>query len=133
MKYELLQMRQQGGAIVNMASGYGVVGSPRGVGAYVASKHGVIGLTKVAALEHAKAGIRVNAVLPGWIHTPMTAPGLRNDPQHEARILEHTPVGRMGTSDEVAEAVVWLCSGAASVVTGHSMVIDGGLLSWAGT
>jgi NAD(P)-dependent dehydrogenase (short-subunit alcohol dehydrogenase family) len=134
MKYEIPQMLVQGGgAIVNMSSGYGLFGSPRGNSAYVASKHGVIGLTKAAALEHAKAGIRVNAVVPGWILTPMVEAGIGANPQLEARILDHEPVGRLGTPEEVAEAVVWLCSDAASFVTGHSMIIDGGLTSWVGT
>ena len=134
MKSEILQMlKQGGGAIVNTSSGYGLFGSSRGVSAYAASKHGVIGLTKAAALEYAKAGIRVNAVLPCWILTPMVENTLRNDPQLEARILDHEPVGRMGTPEETAEAVVWLCSDAASFVTGHSMVIDGGLTSSVGT
>jgi len=134
MKYEIPQMLVQGGgAIVNMSSGYGLFGSPRGNSAYIASKHGVIGLTKAAALEHAKQGIRVNTVVPGWILTPMVEAGIGANPQLEARILDHEPVGRMGTSEEVAEAVVWLCSDAASFVTGHSMIIDGGLTSWVGT
>ena len=134
MKYEIPQMLVQGGgAIVNMSSGYGLFGSPRGVSSYIASKHGVIGLTKAAALEYAKAGIRVNTVVPGWILTPMVAGGIEANPQLEARILDHAPVGRLGTPEEVAAAVVWLCSDAASFVTGHSMIIDGGLTSWVGT
>jgi NAD(P)-dependent dehydrogenase (short-subunit alcohol dehydrogenase family) len=122
-----------GGAIVNMSSGYGLVSSALGVSAYSASKHGIIGLTKAAALEYAKADIRVNAVVPGWILTPMVDEALENAPQLEARILDHEPVGRMGRPEEVAEAVVWLCSDAASFVTGHSIIIDGGLLSSVGT
>jgi NAD(P)-dependent dehydrogenase (short-subunit alcohol dehydrogenase family) len=134
MRAELRQMLTQGGgAIVNMSSGYGLVSSALGVSAYSASKHGIIGLTKAAALEYAKAGIRVNAVVPGWIRTPMVDAGLEHVPQLEARILDHEPVGRMGRPEEVAEAVVWLCSDAASFVTGHSMIIDGGLLSSVGT
>jgi NAD(P)-dependent dehydrogenase (short-subunit alcohol dehydrogenase family) len=134
MKAEILQMlAQRGGAIVNMSSGYGLVGSSLGVSAYAASKHGIIGLTKCAALECAKAGIRVNAVVPGWIHTPMVDDALQNNRQLEARILDHEPVGRLGRPEEVAEAVVWLCSDAASFVTGHSIIIDGGILSSVGT
>ena len=134
LKAEIRQMLTQGGgAIVNMSSGYGLVGSSLGVSAYAASKHGVIGLTKAAALECAKAGIRVNAVVPGWIRTPMVEGGLQNNPQLEARILDHEPIGRLGRPEEVAEAVVWLCSDAASFVTGHSMIIDGGILSSVGT
>ena len=134
MKAEMRQMLTQGGgAIVNMSSGYGLVSSSLGVSAYTASKHGIIGLTKAAALEYAKAGIRVNAVVPGWIRTPMVDEALENAPQLEARILDHKPGGRMGRPEEVAEAVVWLCSDAASFVTGHSMIIDGGLLSSVGT
>ena len=110
-----------------------MVSSSLGVSAYTASKHGIIGLTKAAALEYAKAGIRVNAVVPGWIRTPMVDEALENAPQLEARILDHKPGGRMGRPEEVAEAVVWLCSDAASFVTGHSMIIDGGLLSSVGT
>lgn len=133
MKAEMRQMLTQGGgAIVNMSSGYGLVSSPLGVSAYTASKHGIIGLTK-AALEYAKAGIRVNAVVPGWIRTPMVDGALENAPEIKARILDHEPFGRMGRPEEVAEAVVWLCSDAASFVTGHSMIIDGGLLSSVGT
>jgi NAD(P)-dependent dehydrogenase (short-subunit alcohol dehydrogenase family) len=134
MKYQIPQMLANGGsAIVNMSLGYGLFGSPRGNSPYIASKHGVIGLTKAAALEYAKAGIRVNAVVPGWILTPMLEAGIGANPQLEARILDHEPVGRMGTPEEIAEAVVWLCSDAASFVTGHSMIIDGGLTSWVGT
>jgi len=134
MKYEIQQMLMHGGgSIVNMSSGYGLFGSSRGHSAYAASKHGVIGLTKSVALEYAKEGIRVNAVIPGWILTPMVEAGMQANPQLEARILDHEPVGRLGRPEEVAEAVVWLCSDAASFVTGHSMTIDGGLTSQFGT
>jgi NAD(P)-dependent dehydrogenase (short-subunit alcohol dehydrogenase family) len=128
MKYEIPQMLSQGrGAIVNTASGAGLVGS-RGMSAYVASKHGVVGLTKTAALEYAQQGIRVNCVCPGVIQTPMTARGL-SDPEQKAQIVAREPIGRVGTPEEVAEAVVWLCSDAASFVTGHAMSIDGGLVA----
>jgi NAD(P)-dependent dehydrogenase (short-subunit alcohol dehydrogenase family) len=128
MKYELQQMLKQGeGAIVNTASAAGLVGLV-GNAAYVASKHGVVGLTKTAALEYAKQGIRVNCVCPGYIQTPMTAPGMR-DPDRMSRMIASEPVGRMGDPEEVAEAVVWLCSDAASFITGHTMAIDGGYVA----
>ena len=125
MKYELAQMlKQSGGAIVNTSSAYGLAaagGSP----AYVASKHGVIGLTKTAALEYASFGIRVNAVCPGHIDTPMIERGM-NDPERKARMLARHPIGRIGNPEDIAQAVVWLCSDAASFVTGHAMAVDGG-------
>jgi NAD(P)-dependent dehydrogenase (short-subunit alcohol dehydrogenase family) len=128
MKYEILQMLPQGGGtIVNTASVAGLVGLP-GNCAYVASKHGVVGITRTAALEYAKAGIRVNCVCPGYIQTPMTAPGME-DPERMALMLAREPVGRMGNPEEVAEAVVWLCSDAASFVTGHTMTVDGGYVA----
>ena len=128
MKYELDQMRKQGsGAIVNTASIAGLAGYP-GASAYVASKHGVVGLTKNAALEYAAQGIRVNCVCPGYIATPMIAPGM-NDPERMARIIAREPIGRVGQPEEVAEAVVWLCSDAASFVTGHTMTVDGGYVA----
>ena len=131
MKYEIPEMiKQGGGAIVNASSVWGLVGAA-GFSAYVASKNGVTGLTKTAALEYAKSNIRVNVVNPGVIDTPMNQ-GARavmsgGDPEVEAQILaQASPMGRIGTAEEVAEAVVWLCSDAASFVTGHTMVIDGG-------
>ncbi len=128
MKYELQRMLQQGGgAIVNTASIAGLVGLPY-ASAYVASKHGVVGLTKTAALEYAKSGIRVNCVCPGYIETPMTAPSMQ-DPERMALMIASEPVGRMGNPEEVAEAVVWLCSDVASFVTGHSMTVDGGYVA----
>jgi NAD(P)-dependent dehydrogenase (short-subunit alcohol dehydrogenase family) len=128
MKYEIPQMLSQGsGAIVNTASAWGLVGAP-GASAYVASKHGVVGLTKTAALEYAQQGIRVNCVCPGVIHTPMTERGL-DDPERRARIIATEPIGRVGTPEEIAEAVVWLCSDAASFVTGHAMSVDGGYVA----
>jgi NAD(P)-dependent dehydrogenase (short-subunit alcohol dehydrogenase family) len=124
MKYEIPQMLHQGeGSIVNTASVAGLVGSV-GLSAYVASKHGVVGLTKTAALEYARHGIRVNCVCPGVIQTPMTESALR-DPALQAQITAR-PMGRVGAPEEVAEAVVWLCSDAASFVTGHTMTVDGG-------
>jgi NAD(P)-dependent dehydrogenase (short-subunit alcohol dehydrogenase family) len=129
MKYEVVQMlKQGGGTIVNTASIMGLVGSWNRSGAYNASKHGVVGLTKTAASEYAKQGIRVNCVCPGYIQTPMTAPGM-NDPERMARIIASEPIGRVGTPEEVAEAVVWLCSDAASFVTGHTMTVDGGYVA----
>jgi NAD(P)-dependent dehydrogenase (short-subunit alcohol dehydrogenase family) len=128
MKYEIAQMLTQGGGtIVNTASGAGLVGLP-GNCAYVASKHGVVGLTKTAALEYAQQGIRVNCVCPGYIQTPMTAQGM-NDSEQMARIIAREPIGRVGQPEEVAEAVVWLCSDAASFVTGHAMSVDGGYVT----
>jgi NAD(P)-dependent dehydrogenase (short-subunit alcohol dehydrogenase family) len=128
MKYEIPQMLSQGGGtIVNMASIAGLIGGAGGA-AYAASKHGVIGLTKTAALEYATQGMRVNCVCPGYIQTPMTARGL-SDPERQAQIVARHPLGRVGTPGEIAEAVVWLCSDAASFVTGHTMTVDGGYVA----
>ena len=125
MKYEITEMlRQGGGAIVNTASVAGLVGS-RMLSAYTASKHGVVGLTRVAALEYAQDGIRVNAVCPGIIDTPMVQRLITGMEGYESRIPSRQPVGRLGTPQEVAEAVVWLSSDAASFVTGHAMTVDG--------
>jgi NAD(P)-dependent dehydrogenase (short-subunit alcohol dehydrogenase family) len=130
MKYEIIQMlKQGGGAIVNTASIMGLVGSWSRSGAYNASKHGVVGLTKTAALEYATAGIRVNAVCPGYIRTPLIEEALTSNPEMEAQIVARHPVGRMGRPEEIAEAVVWLCSDAASFVTGHTMTVDGGYVA----
>jgi NAD(P)-dependent dehydrogenase (short-subunit alcohol dehydrogenase family) len=126
MRYEIQQMlKQEGGAIVNTASVAGLVGFRSGP-AYVAAKHGVVGLTKTAALEYAKAGIRVNAVCPGVIRTPMFERGLKVDPRIEETMSTREPIGRLGKPEEIAEAVVWLCSDAASFVTGLPMAVDGG-------
>jgi NAD(P)-dependent dehydrogenase (short-subunit alcohol dehydrogenase family) len=128
MKYEIPQMlKQGGGAIVNTASTAGLVGL-EGSPAYCASKGGVVQLTRAAALDYAKAGIRVNAVCPGVIRTPMVEP-LVGDPEAEAGLIAVEPIGRMGKPEEVAEAVVWLCSDAASFVTGTAMPVDGGLVA----
>jgi NAD(P)-dependent dehydrogenase (short-subunit alcohol dehydrogenase family) len=128
MKYEIPQMLQQGGGtIVNTASVAGLVGLPY-ASAYVASKHGVVGLTKTAALKYAKSGIRVNCVCPGYIETPMTEQG-RNDPERMAHMLASEPIGRIGKPEEIAETVVWLCSDAASFVTGHTRTVDGGMVA----
>lgn len=127
MKYEILQMlKQGGGAIVNTASDAGLLGVPQ-MPAYVASKHGVVGLTKTAALEYAKSGIRVNAVCPGVIKTPMVERITGQRPGRAERMIAAEPVGRMGKPEEIAEAVVWLCSEAASFVTGLPMPVDGGI------
>jgi NAD(P)-dependent dehydrogenase (short-subunit alcohol dehydrogenase family) len=126
MKYELIQMRRQGsGAIVNNSSIGGLIGIP-GRAIYHASKHGVIGLTKSAALEYASKGIRINAVCPGTIATPMVAEMLAKEPDAMKDILRDQPIGRLGLPEEVASAVVWLCSPGASFVIGHALVVDGG-------
>jgi NAD(P)-dependent dehydrogenase (short-subunit alcohol dehydrogenase family) len=129
MKYEILQMLEQGsGVIVNMSSVAGLVGY-RNLSAYVASRHGVVGLTKTAALEYAKEGIRVNAVCPGVIHTPMVERATHGDIKAEAQYAALQPVGRMGMPAEVAELVVWLCSDAASFITGQAIAVDGGYIA----
>ncbi len=129
MKYELAQMlRQGGGVIVNNASVAGLVGL-RGQPAYSAAKGGVIQLTKTAALEYARMGIRINAVCPGFVATPMTEAYARDHPDFEPWIRKVEPVGRLGTPEEVAAAVVWLFSEASSFVTGHALVVDGGLMA----
>jgi NAD(P)-dependent dehydrogenase (short-subunit alcohol dehydrogenase family) len=118
-------LRQGGGAIVNTASTGGLVGVPLSIG-YCASKHGVIGLTKSAALAYAQQGIRVNAVCPGYVGTPMLGAIIARRPEAEAVMLANQPVGRLGTPEEVAALVVWLCSDAASFVTGAALPVDGG-------
>jgi NAD(P)-dependent dehydrogenase (short-subunit alcohol dehydrogenase family) len=129
LKYEIRQMLKQGGggAIVNMGSVTGLIGSV-GAGAYSASKHGVVGLTKTAALENAKSGIRINAVCPGVIVTAM-ADRLFSAPTVHKYVLDCHPVGRFGRAGEIAEAVVWMCSDRASFMTGQSLVLDGGFLA----
>ncbi|HLW70397.1 MAG TPA: SDR family oxidoreductase [Candidatus Binataceae bacterium] len=126
MKYELPQMLKQGsGTIVNTASTLGLVAMET-AGAYVASKHGVVGLTRTAALEFAQRNIRVNCVCPGFIRTPMIERALDKNMVDEASMVAIEPVGRLGKPEEIAEGVLWLCSDAASFVTGHTLTIDGG-------
>ena len=126
MKYEIPHMlKQGGGAIVNTASVAGLVGIA-GNAAYNASKHGVVGLTKTAALEYAKHGIRINAVCPGVIGTAFIQQAMQNSPELEQQYLAVEPIGRLGKPEEIAETVLWLCSDAASFVTGHAMTVDGG-------
>ena len=124
LRHEVAQMRAQGsgGVIINTASILGLVGSATS-SAYVAAKHGVVGLTKTAAADHAEDNIRVNAVCPGYIETPMTEETMR---RRGERILARVPMARMGKAGEIAEAVVWLCSPKASFVTGVSWAVDGG-------
>lgn len=117
-----------GGAIVNVASAAGLMGFAH-LPAYVASKHGVIGLTKSVALEYARQGIRVNAVCPGNVRTQMLEGFAGGDEQMLQGMGRMQPIGRLGTPEEVAAAIVWLCSDAASFVTGHAMAVDGGVLA----
>jgi NAD(P)-dependent dehydrogenase (short-subunit alcohol dehydrogenase family) len=130
MRSELGQMAAQGaGAIVNTASLVGVIGYPY-LAAYNASKHGVIGLTRTAAMEYATSGIRVNAVCPGWIETPMVmdeGPAPASDPEVYAALAGIAPMKRLGKPVEVASAVAWLCSDASSFITGHPLLVDGGV------
>lgn len=133
MKYQIAEMRAQGaGAIVNVASNFGLVGSP-GMPAYSAAKHGVLGLTKTAALENAGLGIRVNAVCPGPVQTPLVDNMLRAQPDAAAEIMDsissRVPLGRIGRAEEISGAIVWLCSDQASFTTGMAMPVDGGFVA----
>lgn len=126
MKYEIAYMLMHGGGvIVNCASIAGLVGFTNSP-AYTASKHGVVGLTKAAALENARLGIRINAVCPGVIKTSMIERFTGNDEEIEHLFIEQEPMGRLGMPEEIANAVIWLCSGASSFVTGQAIAVDGG-------
>jgi NAD(P)-dependent dehydrogenase (short-subunit alcohol dehydrogenase family) len=126
MKYELLQMRKQGsGAIVNNSSIGGLIGLP-GRAIYHASKHGVIGLTRSASLEYAAKGIRINAICPGTIDTPMVQEMIAKDPEAMTEIMREQPIGRLGRAEEIASAVLWLCGPGSTFVIGHALAVDGG-------
>jgi NAD(P)-dependent dehydrogenase (short-subunit alcohol dehydrogenase family) len=127
LKYEITQMLEQGaGSIVNAASVAGLVGVHHGLSAYVAAKHGVVGLTRAAALEYAQQRIRVNAVCPGVVRTAMLADLIRQGAAAEEELAATTPLGRLGTTKEIAAAAAWLCSDVSSFVTGQALAIDGG-------
>lgn len=127
LKYELLQMEKQGrgGAIVNCSSQCGIVGTA-GLGAYTASKHGVAGLTKVTALEYARQNIRINAICPGCTDTEMVRQAVKDYPEHMAKTIDGIPLGRMATVEEIASAVLWLCSDYGGFSIGQIMPLDGG-------
>src|SRR5438477_9923714 len=126
MKHEIpLMLAHGGGAIVNTSSGAGIIGI-KGSPAYTAAKHGVIGLTKSAALDYAASNIRINAVCPGYIATPMMDRFTGGTPEGRAKVISEEPIGRIGQPEEIANAVLWLCSDAASFVVGHALVVDGG-------
>lgn len=129
LKYEIPIMVKQGiGAIVNLSSVAGVTGFP-GHAAYTASKHGVIGLTRTAALDYARAGLRINAICPAYTRTPMVERMITQHPDLEQKLIARVPLGRLGTPDEIAQAVVYLFSDAAGFITGHSLVMDGGIVA----
>jgi NAD(P)-dependent dehydrogenase (short-subunit alcohol dehydrogenase family) len=129
LKFELPVMVEQGsGVIINMSSVAGVTGFP-GHAAYTASKHGVIGLTKTAALDYAKAGIRVNAICPAYTRTPMLSRMLEQKPELESKLISRVPLQRLGTAEEIAQAVIYLFSESAAFITGHSLVMDGGIVA----
>jgi NAD(P)-dependent dehydrogenase (short-subunit alcohol dehydrogenase family) len=126
LKHEIPPMvAQGGGSIVNTSSGAGLVGFA-GLPAYVASKHGVIGLTRAAALEYVRAGVRINAVCPGSTRTPMLEGFMGGDPAIERAMEQSAPIGRLARPEEIAQAMVWLLSDAASFVVGHALAVDGG-------
>jgi NAD(P)-dependent dehydrogenase (short-subunit alcohol dehydrogenase family) len=126
MKYEIPRILEQGGgAIVNTSSGAGLIGFP-GTAPYVASKHGVLGLTKTAALEYAKSGIRINAICPGTARTRMVDEWIGGDPALEEQVAALHPIGRIAEPEEIAAAAIWLCSDDASFMCGHAMSVDGG-------
>ena len=127
MKHELRHMLRQGsGAIVNNASVGALTGNP-GIGSYIASKHGVVGLTRTAALEYIKHGIRINAINPGLIDTQIARDVVSGDEQAYAEIAKSVPIGRAGRPEEIASVVLWLCSPGASYVVGHALTVDGGM------
>ena len=127
MKHELRQMERQGsGTIVNNASVGALTGNP-GIASYIASKHGVVGLTRTAALEYVKRGIRVNAVNPGLIDTQIARDVVNGDEHAYAELAKHVPIGRAGRPEEIASVVLWLCSPGASYVVGHALTVDGGM------
>ena len=127
MKYELRQMQRQGsGAIVNNASVGALTGNP-GIGSYIASKHGVVGLTRTAALEYIQHGIRVNAVNPGLIDTQIARDVVAGNEAAYAEIAKNVPIRRAGRPEEIASVVLWLCSPGASYVVGHALTVDGGM------
>jgi NAD(P)-dependent dehydrogenase (short-subunit alcohol dehydrogenase family) len=132
MKYELRQMeRQGGGAIVNNASVGALTGTP-GVGPYIASKHGVVGLTRTAALEYIKKGIRVNAICPGLTDTQIAREVVTGNEQAYGEMEKHIPIGRAARPEEMASVALWLCSPGASYVVGHALIVDGGMTVGAG-
>ncbi len=126
LKYQIPAMLKTGGGnIVNMGSLWAVGASKIGLAPYIASKHGLIGLTRAAALEYADKGIRVNAICPGWIPTEANAHLLDNE-QIKTEIIANTPVGRLGSQEDIAQSVMWLCSDKTGFVTGHTLMVDGG-------
>lgn len=128
LKYEIPEMLKNGGAIVNNSSVAGVIGFPHGA-IYIASKHAVLGLTKSAALEYAKSGIRINAIAPGGVQTEMANRVAEENPQFIETITSMHPIGRIANPEEIANAVVWLLSDKASFVLGHTLLVDGGMVS----
>jgi len=129
MKHQIPRMLENGaGSIVNIASVAGLVGSRIGV-AYTASKHGVVGISRSVAIEYAGKGIRVNAVCPSWIETALTGPYISANPRLNEQMVARAPLGRLCTVDDVAAAIVWLCSDASAYVTGHALPVDGGLVA----
>lgn len=125
MRHEIGAMKAHGGAIVNTSSIMGLIGT-RGAAAYCASKHGVIGLTRAAAMDHGQQHIRVNAICPGFVRTPMTAPGTAFTAKSMETVVRRSALRRLGEPEEVAEAALWLCSESAAFVTGSVLTVDGG-------